>query len=395
MDNESNFSVLIIDDDPSFRQLARWALEARGIQVVEAATGKEALKAAHQKSFDLLSVDGLLPDFTGIDWIRKLRSFATHETTPVVFISSMWIDETLYNQLTGELKITQVIHKPIVPMAFAEQILGLLQRKELKNAVAQLKNRVSSAMGQLTARYISELPDRFAELKAAIDGSKSDNDLSADAISYAHKIRGTAGSFALQHLGNVAGEIEDTFRMAPEASMKDAQFWTNIEMLFNKAHSMIPQPAKTAMSASDVLPVGDTTQPPLAKVLIMDDDAMCTQAVRIILQEHRIETFMLNEPVRILETMEKINPDLLLLDIMMPGISGLDVCKMLRTLPRWKDIPIIFLTAETSLDTRAVAFQAGGNDYIPKPFAEEELLARVKSILEQAGLLKARSGLMH
>ncbi|QTA86693.1 response regulator [Desulfonema magnum] len=81
-------------------------------------------------------------------------------------------------------------------------------------------------------------------------------------------------------------------------------------------------------------------------------------------------------------------PDLILLDIMMPEMDGYEVCKILRQHPYTKDIPIIFITANTDDDTLKEAFESGGTDYVRKPVNKIELLARIKSALTQQELTK-------
>jgi diguanylate cyclase (GGDEF)-like protein len=76
---------------------------------------------------------------------------------------------------------------------------------------------------------------------------------------------------------------------------------------------------------------------------------------------------------------------------MMPGITGFEVCRMLRGVPRWQDLPIVFLTGQTGVDARLEAFRSGGDDYLPKPVVNEELLMRVKVRLDRARLMKERS----
>ena len=85
-----------------------------------------------------------------------------------------------------------------------------------------------------------------------------------------------------------------------------------------------------------------------------------------------------------LSTIKAKKPDLILLDIEMPGLSGYDVCKELKSNPETENIPIIFISAHDDVDAKIKAFKMGGVDYIPKPFANEEVVARVKMHLELA-----------
>lgn len=127
------------------------------------------------------------------------------------------------------------------------------------------------------------------------------------------------------------------------------------------------------------------------RILICDDDEFFCNTVALVLRNEGMIVRILHEPSLILETMQEYPPELLLLDVMMPGVNGFEVCRMLRQIPRWQDLPIIFLTGQTGVEARLEAFRSGGDDYLPKPVVNEELLTRVKVRLDRARMLKDRS----
>lgn len=127
------------------------------------------------------------------------------------------------------------------------------------------------------------------------------------------------------------------------------------------------------------------------RVLVVDDDALFLEKVKVILQAEGIEVITLTDPLKILEVLHETTPDLLLLDVQMAGLSGFDVCRMLRTIYRWQTLPIIFITSHTDISTRVTAFHSGGDDYLPKPFASEELISRIKIRIDRAHLLKEKA----
>src|SRR5262249_34163862 len=81
------------------------------------------------------------------------------------------------------------------------------------------------------------------------------------------------------------------------------------------------------------------------RILLIDDDADFLKRTAFVLSHEGLEVKTLASSADILEQMQQFSPDLLLLDVMMPGVSGFDICRMLRTIPRWRDLPIMFLTA--------------------------------------------------
>lgn len=127
------------------------------------------------------------------------------------------------------------------------------------------------------------------------------------------------------------------------------------------------------------------------RILITDDDEFFANTIALVLRNEGMIVKTLNDPAQILDTMQEFPPDMLLLDVMMPGITGFDVCRKLRKVPRWRDLPIIFLTGQTGVEARVEAFRCGGDDYLPKPVVNEELLTRVKVRIDRAAMLRERS----
>lgn len=127
------------------------------------------------------------------------------------------------------------------------------------------------------------------------------------------------------------------------------------------------------------------------RILLVDDDEFFANTIALILRNEGMVVRILTDPNKILEVMQDFPPELLLLDVMMPGITGFEVCRMLRQIPRWQDLPIVFLTGQTGVENRLEAFRSGGDDYLPKPVVNEELLTRVKVRLDRARMLKDRS----
>lgn len=122
------------------------------------------------------------------------------------------------------------------------------------------------------------------------------------------------------------------------------------------------------------------------KVLVVDDDSALTDFVSRILSLEGYNVETLNEPIRIIEALERCQPEVVVLDVIMPGLSGYDVCREIRNHERWRNLAVLFLTAKSNQEGRALAFRAGGDDLIAKPVLKEELIARVSSYAERTRL---------
>lgn len=119
-------------------------------------------------------------------------------------------------------------------------------------------------------------------------------------------------------------------------------------------------------------------------ILIVDDQAKNLQLTARILKEEGYLISLAQSGEKALELLKNQTPDMILLDVMMPGLSGLDTSRKIKEMPELKDIPIIFLTAKNQSEDLVEGFEAGGVDYIVKPFRKQELLVRAKNHLELA-----------
>lgn len=117
-------------------------------------------------------------------------------------------------------------------------------------------------------------------------------------------------------------------------------------------------------------------------ILIVDDNAENIRVLGNVLERGGYELVIAQNGEEALECVKEVEIDLVLLDIMMPGLNGYEVCKILKGDMNTRDIPIIFLTAKTEVEDIVRGFEAGGIDYVTKPFIKEELLARVKTHLD-------------
>jgi Response regulators consisting of a CheY-like receiver domain and a winged-helix DNA-binding domain len=119
----------------------------------------------------------------------------------------------------------------------------------------------------------------------------------------------------------------------------------------------------------------------MAKILIVDDDRQVTFFLEKLLSIEGYEATALNESSKALEMARSIKPDLFILDLMMPEPNGFELCRILRADPNFTNTPIVIITAMDDSDSKAIAFVAGANDFITKPFRPDELAARMKALI--------------
>jgi two-component system response regulator RpaA len=122
----------------------------------------------------------------------------------------------------------------------------------------------------------------------------------------------------------------------------------------------------------------------MANILVVDDEVVVAQIIeRALRREYQV--WVSNSAVEGLKVARRILPDLIVLDVVMPGLSGLEACRELRRDPVLQSVPILFLTALGTLEDKIEGFEAGADDYLTKPFDIRELMLRVKAVLRRAG----------
>lgn len=118
------------------------------------------------------------------------------------------------------------------------------------------------------------------------------------------------------------------------------------------------------------------------KILVVDDEQKIVELVRLYLEKNGYRVLVAYDGLKGLELARQKRPDLILLDLMLPGMDGLDVCRILQA---ESDVPIIMLTAKSTDEDKLIGLELGADDYIIKPFNPREVVARVRVVLRRAG----------
>src|SRR5262245_26282264 len=120
------------------------------------------------------------------------------------------------------------------------------------------------------------------------------------------------------------------------------------------------------------------------KILIVEDEPDIRKLVHYNLAQERYKVMEAEDGERALKIVEHEKPNLVILDLMLPGLSGLEICKRLREKPETTKLPILMLTAKAAEADRVIGLEMGADDYLSKPFSPRELIARVRAILRRA-----------
>jgi len=126
----------------------------------------------------------------------------------------------------------------------------------------------------------------------------------------------------------------------------------------------------------------------VAKILVVDDEATMVRSLATLLSAEGYDVVTAADGPSGLEAARTHRPDLVVLDVMLPGLDGVEVCRQIRT---WSTVPVIMLTAKTAEVDKVVGLEVGADDYVTKPFGPRELVARVKAQLRRAQMQQAQA----
>ena len=118
----------------------------------------------------------------------------------------------------------------------------------------------------------------------------------------------------------------------------------------------------------------------MTKILVVEDETSFSEALKYLLGREGFEVVVAETGTHALEIFDETNPDLLLLDLMLPGVSGTEVCRTIRTKSQ---VPIIMLTAKDTEIDKVVGLEIGADDYVTKPYSSRELIARIRAVLRR------------
>ncbi|PSB27183.1 response regulator [Stenomitos frigidus] len=255
--------------------------------------------------------------------------------------------------------------------------------------------------------------ERMKSLDQAIvawsTGDLSDQ-LRQTAIGDAHKLAGSLGMFGFPEGSRLGQAIEHWLETATDGAAVDPLQALVVALYRELEHP--PQPSKndllTALSEENVdfRTTPDPSSTPLTtetpqteqepkpsrsseiKVLVVDDDALVLATLQQCLPRWGICPITLSNPLSLWDALERENPDLLILDIDMPHINGIEVCRVIRNGNAWNGLPILFLTAHRDPEIILQLYSAGADDYVAKPFTEPEVVTRIFNRLERNRLLQ-------
>ena len=331
--------VLVADDRSENRVLLGNMLQPLGFEVIEAAGGAECLARLAESRIDLLLVDLVMPGVDGFEVTRRVRASAEWRHLPVIAVSASVYER--HQQLSEEAGCSDFLAKPVDERLLWKH-LGLEWTCEVaeKEEMAAGRGGEGSSRGGGGRAPRSGPPGRHRHrARRSRPGRRPER-----------RVRG------IRRKGR-----GDAPQLRPQEDRRDARF-NNLE------------PGPGLMTTTGSPGFGAT-------VLVVDDTPANLEVLVSALSNADFGVLVATNGSEALERARQAEVDLILLDVMMPGIDGFETCARLKQDARTRDIPVIFMTALSDTADKVRGFAAGAVDYVTKPIRHEEVLARVETHL--------------
>lgn len=248
-----------------------------------------------------------------------------------------------------------------------KRLLVLSKNKELLSALdnSEIKNAYSVTVTETDSALAMQLHKGGFD-GVVLDASLDTMDDTTGLLSWSKEVRGTRGNEELP-LALFCPEVE------PNES----------DLLFLGASRRFGRPVDSNRLKVLLDELVAVKIPVLPRILVVDDDEVLCNFVSRVLTDERMVVETETNPINVLEDLETFKPDLVLLDVIMPGLNGYEVCRKIREDERWTKLPIVFCTSKTSSEARTAAYAVGANDFVTKPVLATELLTRVNGQLTE------------
>lgn len=369
-------TILVIQHDPTVGAIYRSRFQTEGYQVELASDGETGLAMLAQNKPCLLILDLTLPKISGVEIIRKIRSTPATRSLPVVVLTDAYNSDTVKRawEAGADRCLTKMTSPPAQVLKVCHALL--LERSahspDPEDGSKLTPTAARALLNGLARSFWDEAPQWLATLRslwiavARVEESANRMPLLFELYQKVHSLTGNA----------VAAETCSIARLssALEALLKE---------LHDKPAHINRTTLSTVAQGLDFLEAlvrkigpADEDYFDQISILAVDDEIISRKAIAHALEKARLGSFSMGDPLKAFSLLAENNFDLVILDVDMPGMDGIEFCRRMRALPRYADTPVIFVTQLRDFHTHAGAALSGGNDFLIKPFLYIELAVK-------------------
>lgn len=344
-----NWRILIVDDEEDIRKIVKASLSTK-YEVVEACDGLDALAKLELAEPDFVVLDVMMPLMDGFQACAAIRRHPRFKRVPVLFLSALSTTDDMKKGYGAGANL--YLTKPFDP--------------------ARLLRNVDV--------FFETQPPAFTRKRYTLDELKELQTKGSDALAHAHAEQ----ELTLEDLEeDLEAEMHPQAPGAPRAAAAPPAEPTApvppAEPAWYEGRS-ISRPSQMPREA----PPLRSQRPPRPRLLVVDDDEDLLLTVRGFLMDDYELAFAVNG-IEAIEKVTAYQPDIIVLDAMMPKMSGYQLCQSLRRNARFTKTPILFMSAKTTPREREYALKIGGNEFLPKPFESGQLQECLQKIQSAPG----------
>jgi CheY-like chemotaxis protein len=376
--------ILLVEDDAVVARIYSLKLTAAGFDVMVARDGLEAMKQLPVARPELVVLDILMPKVNGVDVLGFIRGHPELKATRVIVFSNAFLNNVGQKLLAMGVD-DMLLKSSVTPKQLIEKINTILKSvsakhppdetafKEDKPGHEDGRESAADFGRRIRREFFDRIPTLSQFLKEAANAFCTAND-SLDRSRQLEHLSRRVGF--LTHMTGMAG----CHRIAQLSSAFEALLFELQETPSNINDSSL----HTVASAVELLVNGlaradqaDEQCLSPTSILVVDDDAVSNRALLFALGRYRLKAVSVLDPFSGLEKLRHHRYDVVLLDINLPGMDGIQMCERMRLLPLHDKTPVIFLTSYMEFEQRVRAILRGGDDLIAKPVLPIELTVKV------------------
>jgi len=370
-------------------------LRLRDVTVSEFENAQQMGRAAAHAESGLVILSDLLPTEDAIYIARRAKD-ASDDMRVAFCISMLQAENTLH-----ALKDLQVDRFFLTPVDKEEMLreLARICRVEVLSPHASHGEHIAAAVFEAWDRARTptfEKIDKLDDAAIALLDNTFTPELKTAAERDALAIAEVASRFGFLKGAGVAKDLADRFAAQSLSAVDGVNVSEQLLLLRQSlaGSPSAPTPAKPAdplrvPTPGDAAGAFEASLLEGRRILVVDDEPMVSRGLTSLLGRRGLAVTALNDPLRFWSVLEEAKPNLILLDLEMPSISGTELCRVVRNDRRWSELPVIFLTGHTDQASIQRVFAAGADDYVGKPFVPAELMMRIESRLTGVKARKA------
>ncbi len=396
--NTAMRKILFVDDDPVVLTLYRNRLQRNGFQIEVAQDGQEALNMLPEVKPDLVVLDLMLPEVNGVEVLKFIRSHADLKSIPVLVLSNAFLTELANKAMkAGANKgILKSECNPAKLVGMIHDMLGGAPAPEPAIGQTKFYSGKSQAQAYLAAAAVAQADEISLKTARAEFLKQAANEIAAireHCLVYIKNCNSPAGKqhlstlFQRVHFLSGRASLAGCARIALLASAFEALLFDIVFRPVNATPSVMQTIAQAVDALGRLFQQGDLETAGLnlnAKVLVVDDDAVCNRTVVSALRRAHLDPVSTEDPKVALQLLESGCFDIVLIDINMPQMNGFELCEALRRLPHYRTTPVIFIAENGDFQNRARSVLSGGDDLITKPTSPLELVLKTTMYLLHA-----------